>query len=398
MGLYRSLSGTIIVRVTCADVSDFLTYLSRCAIQVTGVQFVDDLTVELCIDRKDYRVFKQVAQCRAVSVKLLRRNGLYWRLKSLGKRPALLISMFLMTVLVMYVPTCVLFVKVEGNTRIPDKYILEQAQLCGIRFGASRRQVRSEMVKNNLLSAIPQLQWAGVNTYGCVAVVSVEERTEPEAFSSSKSVSSIVASRDGIIHSCVVTKGNALCKKGQAVKAGEVLVSGYTDLGIHIQATDAEGEIYAETKRNLTVLNPINYKYKGNIIGKFKKISLCFGKKRINFYKGSGISDASCDKMYAEHYLTLPGGFQLPVAILVEEVIQYDVTAVSVASETDAATAEEFALSYLNSQMISGKVTDRDVRVEHIDGACKLTGQYTCIEMIGRRKNEEIIEHYGEDN
>lgn len=35
-------------------------------------------------------------------------------------------------------------------------------------------------MKNALLSAIPELQWAGVNTYGCRAVISVRERTLPE--------------------------------------------------------------------------------------------------------------------------------------------------------------------------------------------------------------------------
>ena len=37
--------------------------------------------------------------------------------------------------------------------------------------------IRSEKVKNSLLQRIPQLQWAGINTDGCVAVISVREKT-----------------------------------------------------------------------------------------------------------------------------------------------------------------------------------------------------------------------------
>jgi hypothetical protein len=49
------------------------------------------------------------------------------------------------------------------------------------------------------------------------------------------------------------------------------------------------------------------------------RYSILLGKKRINFYKGSGIYDGSCVKMVSQYHLTLPGDYVLPVTVVKEE-------------------------------------------------------------------------------
>ena len=162
-----------------------------------------------------------------------------------------------------FLPTRIFFVRVEGNVTTPTRLILDAAGESGIRFGASRRAVRSEKMKTALLSALPHLHGAGGNTSGCVATGSVRQRTEPEVTGQDRAVSSIVASRDGFIVSATVTRGNSLCRVGQSVKAGQVLISGYTDCGICIQATRAEGETCAQTSREFAAVTPAQWTARG---------------------------------------------------------------------------------------------------------------------------------------
>ncbi len=398
MGVIRSIVGIVHVELTSADVPGMLTAIHRENIEVLHIHHVNDLTVTMVIGRQHFRRLRALLDRRGETIVIVRRRGLYWTGKRLLKRPVLLVGIAIFGALMCYLPSRIFFVRVEGNKSVPSRLILEQAENCGISIFASRRGVRSEKVKNDLLNAIPELQWAAVNTSGCVATITVRERTATAKPEESSGVSSIVAARDGVITECTVTKGNPLCKIGQAVKAGEVLVSGYTDCGLHIRATKATGEVFAQTQREISVILPLDFTRRGTVSRVEKKYALVFGKKRINFYKDSGISDTSCDKMYAQYILTLPGGFALPLAVTVETLTYYDDAALPTDHDALLVDMERYAEQYVLEQMISGVILQRDQTVAADENICTLHEVYTCQEMIGRVRNEEMIGSHGEDN
>ncbi|HIT33214.1 MAG TPA: sporulation protein YqfD [Candidatus Faecousia intestinigallinarum] len=394
MNILYAFAGAMVAEVTSADIPRLLQVLNNAGIPLGKTRQTGDLTVELTVSRRDYPRLEALCRKRGEKLRLQRRIGLYWQGKALLHRPVLLSGLALLLALACFIPTRVLFVKVEGNVQVPEKWILEQAERCGIGFWASRREVRSEKMKNALLEAIPQLQWAGVNTQGCVATISVRERSAAEQAEKPNGVGSVVASRDGIIQEITVLRGNGLCKVGQAVKAGEVLISGYTDCGISIQATRAEGEVFAQTHRTLQAVTPDSYALREESTCQHMRISLRIGKKRIFFTNNSGFIDGSCDKMYTEYICTLPGGFQLPLALIVE---RWECAAVleTPAEETEMAqTLQAFSQAYLAEQMVAGEILQQ---TEVVEGG-RLYGEYACREMIGRVQSEEIIQSNGEND
>ena len=205
-------------------------------------------------------------------------------------------------------------------------------------------------------------------------------------------VSHIVAARDGYLLSMTVTSGNPLCIPGQYVQKGQVLVSGYTDCGIYIQATDSEAEILAQTNRHLEVIAPSQGLLRQAETGRKQKISLLIGKKRINLWNGSGILDSSCGRIYKEKYAALPGGFQLPLALCVEEYIFYSVQPAIVPIRDNLSA---FAQQYLTRQMTAGTVLSKEERISTGSGVVSLEGDYFCQEMIGRVKQEQIGDNHG---
>lgn len=386
------LAGFIQLELTCADPELLLQDITAAGVEVYGIERLSDLTLHLTISRKHRSTLGKLSEKYGAKERVLRRSGLYWSAIAAIQRPILLLGIALVLGFCLLLPTRILFIHVKGNTCVPTRKILYAAQDCGIGFGASRRDVRSEKVKNTLLSSLPELEWVGVNTAGCVAEISVRERAEPETPEDHPAVSHIIAVRDGYLLSMTVTSGNPLCMPGQYVKKGQVLVSGYTDCGIYIQATSSEAEILAQTNRHLEVIAPSEGILRYSETGRKHKLSILIGKKRINLWNGSGILDSSCGRIYKERYLTLPGGFQLPLALCVEEYIFYSVQPASVSIRDDLSS---FAQGYLTQQMTAGTVLSKEEQLREENGVVHLLGDYICQEMIGRVKQEQIGDNHG---
>ena len=396
MDLWQSLAGMVRCRLISGDIHGALETISGAGIPLHDITLGEDtVTAEFFIPRADVKQVRSFCRRKGYDLHIIRLSGLFWPIRRLLGRPVLLVGMVILLLLSIYVPGRVFFIRIEGNVRVPTNLILEKSMQCGIGFGASRREVRSEKVKNALLSAIPELQWAGVNTSGCLAIIRVQERPVTESNREDTGITSIVASMDGVITGITVTRGNGLCTVGQAVKKGQLLISGYTDCGISIKADRAEGEVYAQTRRKLTAVLPTEWMQSTEITVVSRKYALVIGKKRINFYKDSGILDSSCGKMYSESYVTLPGGFILPIKLVCEVWEKGVPVSVTAAPEDISAQLKRFSEYYLKQQMAAGALMDRSEEILEGDAVLCLQGEYACIEMIGQVRNEEIVNPNG---
>ena len=382
-----------------AQANIVLNKLTAADIPIYDVVYHDALTVSLWTASHNVKKLNAVMQRCGCDYRVNAKRGVLWHSVSLIKRPVLLLGLTLFVLIALWLPSRILFITVEGNETIPGKYILECAKDCAITFGSSRRTVRSEQSKNMLLSKIPQLQWVGINTSGCVANILVREGTTRHEIPAETSVSSIVASRDGVIQSIDVLHGTKTCSIGQTVKQGDLLISGYTDCGLKVNAEAAEGEVYAYTTRDLQVIAPYPVACKTDILGKSVHYRLRMGKKEINLYNGSGISGTSCDKMYVEEYWSLPGGFRLPVSFIRETCVYYaDSNVMEPNGEQTQTWVAEFADKYLSGQMVAGSILSQQVAWQSQDTYSTLTGNYACLEMIGKVKIEETLRKNAEDN
>lgn len=395
MGFFRSLSGMVRLELTSADKEAALSEISAAGMEILSVENCSELSVRFTVTRTSLRHIREMALRKGERLIILEHQGLFTPLWNLHRRPLLITGLLLLLILSVVMSGRVLFVEVEGNEHIPQHLILEAAQDAGIRFGASRRAVRSEKVKNELLGTVPELQWAGVNTYGCRAVISVRERAIAERSPTPMTVSRIAASCDGVITSCTVTRGTALCSVGQAVQKGQVLISGYLDNGLSVTATRAQGEIFAQTQHELTAVTPSETMVRGIQTGQWRNFSLILGKKHINFRNGSGIYEGTCVKMYTEYCLTLPGGYRLPVVLVKETITEYD-TSLRTADEAEALhLLTDFSKAYLHRQLVAVSILNAWEDFSCDGGVYRLKGRYACTEMIGREMSEQIGDFHG---
>ena len=314
--LWLWLAGNYHIRLTGPEPERSIRNLSR---QIRLEQVVPDseLCVTFLISRMDLSRLKKALSRTGDRIEILEAKGLPEHLRVWKQYPVFACVAVMLLAMTILLPERILFLKVEGNERVPDALILERAADCGLSFWTDREDLRSEQIKNRLLSALPELSWVGVNTSGSCAVISVRERqqeqeTEPEL------PGNIVAVTDALVTDITAASGQAMCAPGDAVKEGQVLISGYTDLGLCTHVEQARGEVYGMTQRQNTAVIPVKSWIRMSEGTSIKKYSLIFGKKRINFYSDSGILYIGCGKMTQIRYLCLPGGWRLPVALVTE--------------------------------------------------------------------------------
>ena len=375
-----------------------LNVLTDSGIVLLDLQCVDLLTTQIVIhNHQRVLTLDRLNKYRA-DIKSINQVGLLWLPLKLFKRPVAICGIVLFLLVSVFTSGRILLVRVSGNQSIPSNLILAEAESCGIGFGQKAKVVRSEEVKNQLLAKLPELQWLGITTSGCIANINVQERIQPEVNQESPNViSNVVAARDGTITEMTVDRGTALVSTGQAVKKGDILISGYSDLGRKLLVQNAQGEVMAYTTRKCTVVIPVPTYYRDVTIRKHRCFRLRIGKKAINFCNHSGIPEVVCVKMYSEDCWNLPGGFCLPVSLAQIDCWHYSVTEQSGRSNDVTSWLPLYAKRYLQSQMVSGQIMKEELVWLCADGYTQLDGLYACHEMIGKVKYEEITQYNAED-
>ena len=372
MELWWRVRGWVRLRLTSADCAGRLRELSK-QVRLEDIRFSNDLTVEFTVcgsDRDKVRVRD------GDSLEVVETGGLPEILETVGRWKSVAMTVVLLGALTVFLQGRVLFFRVEGNVEVPARLILERAGECGLGFGSPAREIRSEQVKNHLLWAIPELRWAGVNVSGCIAVITVAER-DPGEEPAEEVPGDVVAAVDAVVTEVFPAAGTLAVTPGQAVRAGDVLISGDTDLGLLVRRDRAEGEVYGLTRRTLEAVLPSETTARHETGAVERKFSLLIGKKYVNFAKDSGILHGTCVKMRTVKYLTLPGGFQLPVALVTETWRLCDRSPIS--REMDEALLLEAARRTAREVMTAGAI----LREETAVNGDRLKVALECREMIG---------------
>ena len=102
--------------------------------------------------------------------------------------------------------------------------------------------------------------------------------------------------------------------------------------------------------------------------------------------------------MYEEYYVSLPGGFQLPIALCVDQYRHYEQRESAVSEEEAFRELQQFSDQYLIRQMVAGQIIHRQQQLTCSGRLYQLESSYVCTEMIGQECREEIGDINGKRN
>ncbi|MBE6634395.1 MAG: hypothetical protein E7620_08675 [Ruminococcaceae bacterium] len=283
-------------------------------------------------------------------------------------------------------------VRVTGNQTMTVGEVREELEACGFGVGSRIGQVAMNELENRVLLQSDQLAWITVRMEGTVAVVQVLERaTSPEE--EPKRPANLVAAKDGQIEGLELFRGECVIKQGQAVRAGELLVSGvYDSQTVGARFTRAAGRVFARTETDFHVEIPLEYTEKVYLNNEKVEIWMNFFQKSMKIFKSTGKTEGACDIIEKENHFSGLGLRDLPVFFTVQTKRYYEERTVARGYEE----AEELAyleLERLLAQMPKDtQLLRKEIRVTVTETAVILDCRATCIENIAVQQEFEIAE------
>jgi similar to stage IV sporulation protein len=217
--------------------------------QVFGAHAGDFLN-ELLAKNKIYEASTQdgmlIFKCKPAALKLvertakaynldfvvLRKQGQYFFFAKYRKRYGAVIGAAVFAVIIAVMSQYVWDINITGNVTVTDSQIMDTLSALGIRAGVPTDSFDSTKAEVSAVLALDRLSWISIERAGSRVNVKVSEGEINNAGEIAlEDPCDIVAQRTGRIISVDVDEGKALCKPGDGVKAGSVLVSADTPIG-----------------------------------------------------------------------------------------------------------------------------------------------------------------------
>lgn len=276
--------------------------------------------------------FKRLRQARTgmkIHISICEKHGLPFFKNKYKKRVGIPIGLTVFFSVIYILSGFIWTVNVDGNNYVSDKKIIDACADLGIKEGVRSRKINSKLQKDELLLKMDSLAWASLNIEGCVLTVNVSEVNKGDG-EILDSPTNIKASADGIINKIDVTSGNCVVSVGDAVKKGDLLVSGIIEHNNCTEFVHSSGTVYAAAKREFTEKGSfIQKKRQSNGIVEKKNVLEFYGIKLPLFIKAA---TGDCDTETSVGQAKILGK-KLPIA-LTEKTYNYkDIIDVSYTKE-----------------------------------------------------------------
>ncbi len=350
-----------------------------------SLQLIDAVTISVCVPYGQMERVREILSRRGSDLLVCRPHGLFPTVRKAARRRGLLMTMVVCTVLLGLSNLFVWHIDVKGNEAVPTGAVLRAMEDVGAGIGSFWPAFDGEQLKTELLLRLDDVQWVAVN-YGSggAEVVLRERRRIPKVIDNDEPVH-VVSNRDGVIAEMSVKQGQPVVGVGDTVEKGQTLISGaaVSTMGT-TRTVHALGSVRGRTWHTMTVRMPAEVLKKAYVGHRSLKISMIFGRNRVNFYGNSSIFGDTCDTITMDFPMCMEGVFSLPVRLTVQRCEFWE----SLPTNGEALLMEEQGRETLHTALADRLGDGGSIVTEHYAAqtgkdAVTVTVMAECLEEIG---------------
>ncbi len=391
MSLSLFLCGARKLRVPRAYCTAVMNLCMQMGITYTDFAWGEECVTFRCGMRSARRLIR-ACQKRELVIEAIGEYGVPSLLFAFAKRPGLVAGALLAVCLAVVSSLFVWSIEVVGNESMTEQEVVDALRVCDFGVGSYLPGVRVRELENRILIASERIAWISIYLDGTVARVQVIEQ-KSAAREQSRLPANLIATADGQIEYLQLYRGESVVQVGQAVKKGELLVSGIYESGSQsFRYTRAAGEVMARTERTIVVEIPLQYEQKVAQKPQTTEIVLHFFNFSMKIFKNCRNLPLTCDIIKNE--IELPNSEQKRVPISLTQTVCQPYLL-----QTDHRSAEQaLSLCYEGLEEELARLSDsaqllrKSIATTIGEESVILTCTVECIENIAAQQEFEIIE------
>lgn len=155
--------------------------------------------------------------------------GLPFIIRPYLQRKGLFVGAVLSVLIVSVLSSCVWTITVNGNEKYTDSQILQLAEAYGIRQGSFRRSIDAKAIREDIKATVDGINWFTVYIDKTAVTIEVLEKTGDNEILDLTTPCNIISDIDGELLKLEVYTGEAALTAGNAVTAGDLLISGVVE-------------------------------------------------------------------------------------------------------------------------------------------------------------------------
>lgn len=217
--------GYLVVSVAGRQLERFVNLMAASGIIMWDIKRQGTvLTGKLSIG--DFLRLRPIARKTHSRVRICRKAGFPFLWARARRRTVLVLGAIIFVSGVWFLSQFVWFVEINGCETLDPNVIRQVAEELGLKRGVFKHSLDLDRIGDGLALRIERVAWAGIDYAGTLAIVDIIEK---ELAPSPEPVGvriDLVASKEGMVEEVVVLRGTATVRRGQTVRAGDLLIRG----------------------------------------------------------------------------------------------------------------------------------------------------------------------------
>ena len=338
-----------------------------------------ELTAEAKI--KTYKALHRIAFSHGGRVKIFKRKGFPFLLSPLNNRWGFFVGILYLVFFVSFMGGFVWNITVSGNNRVTEVKIVDYLAKNGFKIGTRWDSIDKEQLEIAIMADFEDVAWISINKIGSTASIEINETVNKPKLVDNNKTTNVKAAKDGVIVRLEVLGGWAAVQEGEAVTAGDLLISGVRESEVDEKNhyTHAYGSVFAEVEDEISINISRNQDERISTYSKDYN-SLFIFEMELPFYfqKDLGNAIEETDKTYL-----VINKYRLPIGIIKNHCDYFKTQTVSI-SDAELETLAKSELEKKKKEELAGcEILSEDVRIDMRDDGCTITGKYKYIQDIG---------------